>query len=128
MLLVFRVFRYAQRGDRPSLRQRPLLLHEQTYLTAIAKDQHIMTLSLLETGSGVHFYLPETAVKRVDDGYRVTGTKQWFTRFYVQYRRVGEFPRERPRGLACPGAIQLCAVGNRIGGDCVKESCGASQG
>lgn len=53
--------------------------HESKYLSAIARGEHVTTIALSETGSGVHFYLPETEVRRVDGGYRLTGTKQWVT-------------------------------------------------
>ena len=53
--------------------------HESTYLSAIARGEHITTLALSETGSGVHFYLPNTEVRSVADGYRLNGTKQWVT-------------------------------------------------
>ena len=54
-------------------------LHEDRYLSAIARGEHITTLALSETGSGVHFYLPDTQVVRSDGVYEVTGTKQWVT-------------------------------------------------
>ena len=53
--------------------------HEDAYLTAIARGEHITTLALSETGSGVHFYLPSTEVRRVEGGYQISGIKQWVT-------------------------------------------------
>lgn len=53
--------------------------HESSYLAAIARGEHITTLALSETGSGVHFYLPDTQVDRVEGSYRLTGVKQWVT-------------------------------------------------
>lgn len=52
----------------------------QHYLEPIAQGQHITTLSASETGSGVHFYLPETRLTREnDDYYLIDGTKQFVT-------------------------------------------------
>jgi len=53
--------------------------HEAAYLSAIAKGEHITTLALSETGSGVHFYLPNTELRQTENGYEVSGTKQWVT-------------------------------------------------
>jgi isovaleryl-CoA dehydrogenase len=53
--------------------------HENKYLSAIGRGEHITTLALSETGSGVHFYLPETELKKTDGAYRIIGTKQWVT-------------------------------------------------
>ena len=53
--------------------------HENKYLAAIGRGEHITTIGLSETGSGVHFYLPDTEVRREGEGYRVTGVKQWVT-------------------------------------------------
>lgn len=53
--------------------------HENKYLAAIGRGEHVTTIGLSETGSGVHFYLPDTEVHRENGGYRVTGTKQWVT-------------------------------------------------
>ena len=53
--------------------------HESGYLSSIARGEHITTLALSETGSGVHFYLPDTQLTRSENSYRVSGTKQWVT-------------------------------------------------
>lgn len=49
------------------------------YLRAIAAGQHITTLALSETGSGAHFYLPETSIRTEADSFVVNGTKQFVT-------------------------------------------------
>lgn len=51
----------------------------QRYLVPIAAGRHITTLALSETGTGAHFYLPETRLTRTDDGYLVDGEKQFIT-------------------------------------------------
>ena len=53
--------------------------HENSYLKAIGRGEHITTLALSEIGSGVHFYLPDSKVERQDGHYVVSGTKQWVT-------------------------------------------------
>ncbi|RRA48188.1 acyl-CoA dehydrogenase family protein [Acidipila sp. EB88] len=53
--------------------------HEEKYLGPIARGEHITTLALSESGSGVHFYLPETALSSHEAGYRIHGVKQWVT-------------------------------------------------
>jgi isovaleryl-CoA dehydrogenase len=53
--------------------------HERAYLEPIAQGRHITTLALSETGTGVHFYLPETALRRGDGEYFVNGVKQFVT-------------------------------------------------
>lgn len=53
--------------------------HESRYLSAIARGEHVTTLALSEAGSGVHFYLPDLELKKIDSAFRVSGTKQWVT-------------------------------------------------
>jgi isovaleryl-CoA dehydrogenase len=53
--------------------------HESAFLKPIARGEHITTLALSESGSGVHFYLPETTLDRVDGGFSIDGVKQWVT-------------------------------------------------
>ena len=53
--------------------------HEEAYLAAIGRGDHVTTVALSEAGSGVHFYLPETELRREDGGYTLSGTKQWVT-------------------------------------------------
>jgi len=54
--------------------------HQQNkYLRAIARGEHITTLALSESGTGAHFYLPETALTADGACYRVEGTKQFVT-------------------------------------------------
>lgn len=53
--------------------------HEEAYLRPIAAGKHMTTLALSESGSGSHFYLPQTSLK-VDAGeFVVNGTKQFIT-------------------------------------------------
>ena len=54
-------------------------LQENKYLSAIGRGEHITTLALSETGSGVHFYLPDTELTKADGGFQISGTKQWVT-------------------------------------------------
>jgi len=52
---------------------------EERYLRPIARGEHITTLSLSETGTGAHFYLPQTTLRREGDNFVVQGTKQFVT-------------------------------------------------
>ncbi|MCA1248351.1 acyl-CoA dehydrogenase family protein [Massilia sp. MS-15] len=52
---------------------------QEKYLRAIARGEHITTLALSESGSGSHFYLPETTVTLDGDHYRINGTKHFIT-------------------------------------------------
>lgn len=53
--------------------------HEDAYLRPIARGEHITTLALSESGSGSHFYLPETALEVDGDHFLLSGTKQFVT-------------------------------------------------
>lgn len=52
---------------------------QEKYLRAIARGEHITTLALSESGTGAHFYLPETTLTADDDQYRINGSKQFIT-------------------------------------------------
>lgn len=52
---------------------------QERYLRPIAQGRHITTLSLSETGSGTHFYLPRTRAVDAGDAYVVDGEKQFVT-------------------------------------------------
>lgn len=52
---------------------------QQNYLIKIAEGKHITTLALSESGSGAHFYLPETKLSEDGEYYLVNGTKQFVT-------------------------------------------------
>ncbi len=54
-------------------------VHEERYLRPIAHGRHITTLSLSESGSGTHFYLPRTRLTQLDDGFIIDGEKQFTT-------------------------------------------------
>lgn len=58
---------------------KPTNHHRERYLRPIAAGDHITTLALSEAGSGVHFYLPETELRRDGDEFVVRGTKQFVT-------------------------------------------------
>ncbi|WUR15648.1 acyl-CoA dehydrogenase family protein [[Empedobacter] haloabium] len=49
------------------------------YLREIAAGRHITTLALSESGTGAHFYLPETTMAAQGDCYLLNGTKQFVT-------------------------------------------------
>lgn len=53
--------------------------HEDKYLAPIANNQHITTLALSESGTGAHFYLPQTQLTRCGDEFEIDGTKQFVT-------------------------------------------------
>lgn len=53
---------------------------QQNYLVPIAEGRHITTLALSETGTGAHFYFPQTALIAVtEDEFIVSGTKSFVT-------------------------------------------------
>lgn len=52
---------------------------EARYLRPIAAGRHVTSLSLSETGTGVHFYLPQTRLTRMGERYIVNGEKQFIT-------------------------------------------------
>lgn len=53
--------------------------HEQRYLRPIAEGRHLTTLSLSESGTGSHFYLSQTKLRRDGDFFVADGTKQFVT-------------------------------------------------
>ncbi len=56
--------------------------HDQNerYLQPIIEGKHLTTLSLSETGTGSHFYVPHTQLEAMSkDAYRVTGEKTFVT-------------------------------------------------
>lgn len=52
---------------------------QDRYLRAIARGEHLTTLALSESGTGAHFYLPETRFTSKGDHYVVEGDKQFVT-------------------------------------------------
>lgn len=52
---------------------------QDRYLRAIADGKHITTLALSESGTGAHFYLPQTRLTLEGRHYVVEGTKQFVT-------------------------------------------------
>src|SRR5262249_2021962 len=53
--------------------------HAERYRRPIARGRHVTTLALTETGTGSHFYLPETACRREGDAFVVDGSKNFIT-------------------------------------------------
>jgi alkylation response protein AidB-like acyl-CoA dehydrogenase len=53
--------------------------HEDRYLRPIAAGQHITTLALSESGTGSHFYLPQTHLEHNQTHFTMNGTKQFVT-------------------------------------------------
>lgn len=53
---------------------------QERYLEPICGGRHITTLSLSESGTGAHFYLPQTSLEVLDERhYSLTGTKTFVT-------------------------------------------------
>lgn len=52
---------------------------QDAYLRPIARGEHLTTLALSETGTGAHFFLPQTRMRPDGDGYLVDGRKQFVT-------------------------------------------------
>lgn len=53
--------------------------HVARYLEPIARGEHITTLALSEGGTGSHFYLPQTQVRRDGDDFVLDGAKSFVT-------------------------------------------------
>lgn len=58
---------------------KPNAYHRDRYLRPIAEGRHITTLSVSEPGTGVHFYLPNTELRRTGDEFVVRGVKHFVT-------------------------------------------------
>lgn len=58
---------------------KPTEFQRQSYLAAIARGEHITTLSVSEPGTGVHFYLPQTELRLEGDEYVLKGMKHFVT-------------------------------------------------
>lgn len=58
---------------------KPSEYQREKYLRAIARGEHITTLSLSEPGTGVHFYLPQTSMERDGDSFVLRGAKHFVT-------------------------------------------------
>lgn len=55
-------------------------LQQQNYLIPIAEGNHITTLAVSETGTGAHFYFPQTALIAVmEEEFIVSGVKSFVT-------------------------------------------------
>ena len=52
---------------------------DEHFLRPIAQGKHITTLALSETGTGSHFYIPETTFRRCEEGFIVNGEKAFVT-------------------------------------------------
>ena len=61
------------------LASKATLDHEERYLRPIAAGEHFTSLALSEAGTGIHFYWPQTHLRREGDAYIVEGTKQFVT-------------------------------------------------
>lgn len=53
--------------------------HEAQYLRPIAEGKHITTLALSESGTGAHFYIPQTRLDRSNGDFILNGTKRFVT-------------------------------------------------
>lgn len=51
----------------------------ENYLSKIARGEHITSLALSESGTGAHFYLPETTIAMSGEQFIANGTKQFVT-------------------------------------------------
>lgn len=52
---------------------------DERYLRPIAEGRHLTTLALSETGTGSHFFFPQTALTREGEVFIVDGNKQFVT-------------------------------------------------
>ena len=68
---------------------------KQSLLPSIARGEHLTTLAFSEAGSGAHFYMPVSEVKRNGRGLRLTARKTFVTSageadsYVVSTRKVG---------------------------------------
>ena len=76
--LLGHVLCHALRGD-AVIAAKATPYHEEHYLRAIAEGRHITSLALSEAGTGVHFYLPQTALERDGRHFVLRGTKHFVT-------------------------------------------------
>jgi len=53
--------------------------HKDTFLRPIAQGKHISTLALSETGTGSHFWISETQIRRDGGEFVIDGQKQFVT-------------------------------------------------
>jgi alkylation response protein AidB-like acyl-CoA dehydrogenase len=58
---------------------KPTEVQKIRYLEPIAAGEHLTTLTLSEPGTGSHFWIPQTTIRRDGDRYLVTGTKSFVT-------------------------------------------------
>ena len=52
---------------------------DEHFLRPIAQGEHVTTIALSETGTGAHFYIPETTFRHSQDGFIVDGEKAFVT-------------------------------------------------
>lgn len=52
---------------------------QRDFLAPIIQGKHLTTLALSESGTGSHFYLPETRLHEEEGGFRVSGYKSFVT-------------------------------------------------
>lgn len=52
---------------------------DERYLAPIAAGRHMTTLALSESGTGAHFYVPQTRAERTAEGFKLFGTKAFVT-------------------------------------------------
>ncbi|WP_206484332.1 acyl-CoA dehydrogenase family protein [Thalassotalea sp. G2M2-11] len=77
----------------------------EKYLKPIADNQHITTLALSESGTGAHFYLPQTQLTLDEEHYQIHGCKQFVTNgshadSYVVSTQIAQ-PDEVPGDFNC---------------------------
>lgn len=53
--------------------------HEERYLEPIAQNRHITTLALSESGTGAHFYVPQTELTKDGQFFSLNGRKDFVT-------------------------------------------------
>ncbi|MFP7723303.1 acyl-CoA dehydrogenase family protein [Lysobacter sp. A3-1-A15] len=53
--------------------------HQERYLRPIARGEHLTTLAVSESGTGAHFFLPQTRMGREGDSFVLSGQKQFVT-------------------------------------------------
>lgn len=69
--------------------------HDERFLRAIARGEHLTTLALSEPGTGSHFYIPETTLTANGDAFVLRGHKSFVTNgghadSYVMSAAAGE--------------------------------------
>ncbi|MBI2013416.1 MAG: acyl-CoA/acyl-ACP dehydrogenase [Candidatus Colwellbacteria bacterium] len=90
---------------------------EENYLKPIAEGKHITTLALSESGSGAHFYFPETKLTKSGKKFLANGEKDFITNGgYADSYVVSTHISEELQGEAGEGKFNMLILDKRARG------------